>query len=86
MIGKTLVWTQYWTSGCTSIFTYCDKYKNELNYKWWSDVSGSRTIVYNAKYLKYYSNGHYLYEIFGKINITKIFNILLKKCNRKIEY
>lgn len=66
MIGKTLVWTQYWTSGCTSIFTYCDKYKNELNDKWWSDVSGSRTIVDNAKYLKYFSNGHYLYEIFGK--------------------
>lgn len=66
MIGKTLVWTQNWSTNCTSIFTFCDKDKNELNDKWGSDVSGSRTIVDNAKYLKYYSNGHYLYEIFGK--------------------
>ncbi len=66
MIGKSLVWTQYWTSGCTSIFAFCDKDKNELNNKWWSDVSGSKQIEENTKYLKYYSNGHYLYEISGE--------------------
>ncbi len=66
MIGKLLVWNQYWTSGCTSIFTFCDENKNSLGTKWGSDITGSKTIIDNTKYLQYYSNGHYLYEIYGK--------------------
>ena len=66
MIGKTLVWNQKWATGCTSTFTFCDKDKNILGTKWYSDKTGSKTIIDNTKYLQYYSNGHYLYEIFGK--------------------
>lgn len=65
MIGKTLTWNQYWLSGCSSTFSLCDSAKTVLS-TWGSDVSGTKTIIANTEYVKYWSNGHYLYEISGQ--------------------
>lgn len=61
-IGKTFTWNQYWLSGCSSIFSFCDSGKTVLS-SWGSDISGTKTVDNNTKYVKYWSNGHYLYEV-----------------------
>ncbi len=67
MIGKTLVWNLYWVSMRTMNFTFCDVDKNGLEGGlWWTDYGGSRKIIDGTKYLRYYSTGHNLYEIWGQ--------------------
>ena len=48
-------------------FTFCDSNKEGLEGGvWWTDYGGSRKIIDGTKYLKYYSTGHTLFEIWGQ--------------------
>lgn len=56
-----------WTSFRTMNFTFCDSNKEGLEGGvWWTDYGGSRKIIDGTKYLKYYSTGHTLFEIWGQ--------------------
>lgn len=63
MIGKNFTWNQSAIAYKTSGFWFLNSNKNEISEKFGWDVSGSRVVQENTKYIKYYTNGHKLYEI-----------------------
>ena len=63
MIGKNFTWNQSAISFRTSGFWFLDSNKNEISEKFGWDVSGSRVVQENTKYIKYYTDGHQLWEI-----------------------
>ena len=63
MIGKIFSWNQSPISYKTSGFWFLDSTKKEISEKFGWDVSGTIVVQENTKYIKYYTNGHKLYEI-----------------------